>query len=734
MRTVTGSLLIFLSGMGALNPLYAAADDSPRGIACWAEPETAANDGTTDIPDDRVELTTGNAAINRGGSAEFTGPVEIRSRGNLLKAGSARYDSETGVFEVTDGVEFSDADSRFTSASARYDSASGELALTGAEFEIANTPARGSARQIDINDKGVIELEKVRYTSCPPGNESWLLKADSIKLDQQSGMGTAKRASLRFKGVPFLYLPYFTYPITDDRKSGLLFPSIGTSDSRGFEVTQPWYWNIAPNYDLTVEPHYMSERGLQLGTEGRVLTPNNRAKLWLDFLPDDNKANIDRWQFDLQVSTQLPNNWRATTDAVGVSDDAYYEDLSARQTSTSKTHLNRSLTFEYYDDTWSLMGRLQGFQTIDADVMQPDEPYQQLPQLTAAGNWLDGWLGLDYHLASEANYFYRKDSVTGTRFNVQPGISVPMQRGGLYIRPGVMMDYTGYSLQDTAPGQDKSPSRAAPIASIDAGAVFERVSGDNDAFLLTLEPRVLYAYIPFRNQDELPVFDTIRPDFNMVQLYRYNRFIGRDRLSDTNQLSMGITGRMLRSADGRELLTATIGQTVFFDGGDVVLPGEVAANEDSTDYIAELGLKLWKNWDVDLRYQYDTNTNSSARTSMRVKYRPGENKAFNVAYRYARESLEQTDFSFSYPLGSKWNAIGRYNYSIPDSKVLDRFLGLEYNSCCWGISVLARRTVTRGTDNTESVLAVQFALKGFSNFGNKSSRELQRDILDGTRF
>ncbi len=717
MRTVPGSLFVVISGLAALNLPATRADDSARGIACWAESHTATaaslqdNNGEA-VPDDLIELTTGNAAITSGGSAEFAGPVEIRSRGNLIKAGSARYDGETGVFEAADGVEFSDADSRFSSNSARYDTANGELALSGAEFIIGNTPARGSARQIDINEKGVVRLKKVRYTSCPPGNESWLLKADSIKLDAESGMGTAKRASLRFKGVPFLYVPYFTYPITDDRKSGLLFPSIGTSDSRGFEVTQPIYWNIAPNYDMTIEPHYMSERGLQLGTEGRILTSNNRAKLWLDFLPDDDKADIDRWQFDLQTATQLPHNWLATIDAVGVSDDQYYEDLNARQSSTSKTHLNRSLKFQYYDETWSLMGRFQGYQTIDTLVLQPDEPYQQLPQLTAEGNWRDGWLGLDYHIASEANYFYRKDSVTGARFNVQPGVSVPMQRGGLYIRPQLMMDYTGYRLQDTAAGQDKKPSRAAPVASIDAGAVFERISGDDDDFLITLEPRVLYAYVPFRNQNDLPVFDTIRPDFNLVQLYRYNRFIGHDRLSDTNQLSMGVTGRLLNSADGRELLTATIGQTVFFDGGDVVLPGEIAANEDSTDYIAELGVKLWKNWDFDLRYQYDTDTNASARTSVRVKYRPEENKAFNVAYRYARDSLEQTDFSFSYPLGTKWNAIGRYNYSIPDSKALDRFLGVEYNSCCWGIGVLARRTVTLGTDKTESVLGVQFVLKG----------------------
>ncbi len=737
MRITTASLLTLLSSLAALSLPISSRAESARGIACWADALPVAVTTTSDsaaLPDDVVELTTDNASIQTGGSAEFDGAVEIRSRGNLIKAGSGRYDAETGMFSAADGVEFSDADSRFSSNSALYDTLNGRLELSDTDFLIGHTPARGSAKNVSVTKTGVVRLEKVSYTSCPPGNNSWMLQADSIKLDRQSGTGTAKRASLRFKGVPFLYLPYFTYPITDDRKSGLLFPSIGTSDSRGFEVTQPYYWNIAPNYDMTVEPHYMSQRGLQLGAESRLMTRRNNAILWLDYLPNDDRANIDRWQYDLYVTTLLPKSWRATTEAVGVSDDQYFEDLSARQSSSSQTHLNRSITFEYYDEIWSLMGRFQGYQTIDAAVTQPDEPYQQLPQLMAVGNWRDKWLGLDYQFASEANYFYRKDSTTGARINMQPGVSIPMQRGGLYIQPQLIVDYTAYSLQDLTTTSDESPSRLAPIASVDAGAVFERLAGDSDRYLVTLEPRVLYAYIPFRNQNDLPVFDTIRPDFNLVQLYRYNRFLGPDRLSDTNQLSMGVTARMLQADDGRELLTATVGQTVFFDGGDVILPGEIPSAQNSTDYIAELGIKVWKKWNVDLRYQYDTDIKASDRTSIRLKYRPGDGKAFNAAYRYARDSLEQTDFSFSYPIGTQWNVIGRYNYSIPDNLALDRFLGVEYESCCWGISLLSRRTVSRGTDETESILALQFALKGFSNFGNKTSDDLQRDILDGTRF
>ena len=732
MRIAMITLLTLLPGIAVHTDAQADNIDTMRGIACWGNNPISPGAEAEELADDIVELTTGNADIQAGGDAVFEGPVEVRSRGRLLRAGEADYDGDSGTFDTRGGVEFIEEGSRFAGEAARYNTRTGQLDLDGAEFQVNETPARGSADRIRIDKSGQIKFSDVTYTSCPPGNNDWRLTARSIKLDQESGMGTARQATLRFKGVPFLYVPYFTYPINDERKTGLLFPTIGSTDSSGFEFTQPVYWNIAPNYDMTIAPRYMSKRGLQLGTEGRILTESNDIELWLDYLPSDDRTNEDRWQYDLNINTKLPAGWRATTTATGVSDDDYYEDLSTRQQATSRTHLVREINFERYDEVWDMRGRLQGYQTIDPLIAQSDEPYLQLPQFVASGIWRDSKFGMDYRLDAEANYFYRQDSVTGARLHIKPGAELPMQRGGLYIRPAVALDVTGYSLQDTAPGADDTPGRVAPIASIDAGAVFERSVGDG--YMMTLEPRALYAYVPFRGQNDIPVFDTIRPDLNLIQLYRTNQFIGLDRLSDTNQISIGVTSRVFGFADGRELITATIGQTLFFEGSEVVLPGELPVDDNSTDYIAELDVSIWEKWSIDARYQYDTDTNSSARTSLRVRYRPENNAAINIAYRYARDSLEQTDFSFSYPIGSEWTIIGRYNWSIPDSKALDRLLGVEYSGCCWGISLLSRRTVARSTGDTDSSFALQFSLKGFSNFGSRTASELQRDILSGTRF
>lgn len=740
MRTAILTLMIVVPSYAAQAVELGDSYSAERGIACWAATPITPDAGTIDLAEDVVELTTGNADIQAGGDAVFEGPVEVRSRGRLLRAGKADYDGATGAFDTRGGVEFIEEGSRFSGQSARYSTRTGQLDINRAEFEVSRTPARGSADNIRVTRDGVLELEDVEYTSCPPGNEDWFLRADSIELNQNTGMGTARQATLRFKGVPFLYVPYFTYPISDDRKTGLLFPKIGSSDRRGFEFTQPIYWNIAPAYDMTIAPRYMSKRGVQLGTEGRALTRLHDAQFWVDYLPSDDRADIDRWQYDVTVLSNLSNGWRATTDLRGVSDDDYFEDLSARLDWTSRTHLDRQMSFERYGPVWSVNALLQGFQTIDSQIMTADEPYLQLPQIRASGIWRDSLFGLDYRLDTEANYFYRSDkpdrgdNVTGVRLHARPSAEIPMQRGGLYIRPAVALDITGYSLQDVAANADDTPSRVAPIASVDVGAVFERMLGDDDEMTMTLEPRALYAYVPFRNQNDLPVFDTIRPDFNLVQLYRYNQFVGLDRLSDANQLSVGLTSRVIDSDDGRELLTATIGQTLFLEKSDVALPGELPADQDSTDYIAEVGVAIWKKWSVHARYQYDTDTNSSARSSVLVRYRPGEFKAFNLGYRYARDSLEQTDFSFSYPLGSAWNVVGRYNWSVPDNKALDQALGVEYSGCCWGIALLSRRSIARSTGETDSSFALQFSLKGFSNFGSSGASDLQRDILGYSRF
>ncbi|MEJ2140234.1 MAG: LPS-assembly protein LptD [Gammaproteobacteria bacterium] len=704
-----------------------------RGIGCWPEAVSPFEpDGLELQP---IELTTGGADIEDDGKAVFSGPVSMRSGDMSLEAASASYDRKSGVFLAEGGIAFRNGASRVSGESVRYDATQGLFTFTDGDFELPFTPARGSAASMELSRTGYLQLEKVVYTSCPAGNNDWLLKARSLKIDAESGRGTARGASLRFKNVPFLYVPYFTYPVTDERKSGLLFPKVGSSNQRGFELETPVYWNIRPNMDATFIPHYMGKRGLQLGTEYRFLTRRHDGILWGDLLPNDDETGEDRWQYDVRTQSFLPWAWRSTIKATGVSDDNYYEDMTSSRQLSSQTNLERKLDLEQYTRNWSLFLRVRDFQTIDPEILPEDEPYAQMPQLVADGSWRNGLLGLDYKLGTEAVYFHRKDNINetkpnGARLHVQPEVALPLEYNGFYLTPEIALDYAGYQLDGLPAGQNDSPSRSAPIANIDSGAIFDRLAGKSNQLLITLEPRVQYTYIPFRDQSDIPIFDTIVPDFNLVQLFRKNRFIGYDRLGDTNQLSAGITSRVLDSSGGRQLLALTIGQTRYFETGQVTLSDDDPETFDTSNYIAELSIRAWRNWTAGVELQYDATNDRTARTSARVQYKPDDSKAINLGYRYVRESLEQVDVAAAWAISEQWSAIARYNYSLLEDKPLDQFVGLEYESCCWAIRVLGRRSVARSTGQSDSSISFQFELKGFSNVGSSSITGLERDILD----
>ena len=680
---------------------------------------------TTDV----VEMTSGDASISATGDAKFTGPIELRSGGRLLTAGNASFDSATGSFSVTDDVNFRDPESRVGGDSASYNTVTGQFVFKEAEFELQGVPARGTASEINVNRSGTLELKKVSYTTCAIGNDAWMLRAAEIEIDQANGMGTARHARLAFKGVPFLYWPYFTYPVTDERKSGLLIPEFGTSDPRGFELAIPYYWNIAPQYDATFVPRYMSKRGLQLGSEFRYLTERNDGVLWGDYLPDDDRSGTDRWRYLVLAQSMLGRGWRATIDADGVSDSDYFQDLTNGQASTSQTNLERSVFAEWFNRNWSVLLRYQGYQTIGDAIQPDDEPYQRAPQLAVDGVWTDGLGGLDYRLVTDTTYFYREESVQGLRLHLLPEISWPFERNSFYLTPKAALFHSRYQLDDQTPGSPESPDVTAPILSLDSGVVLERTAGSGQRWLVTLEPRAQYVYIPFEDQADLPVFDTILPDLTLVQLFRQNRFIGYDRIGDTNQMTLGLTSRFLDTSTGKERLTATLGGTQFFTGRDVVLPGDLPTKDNSSDYIAEIGVNLYRNWNVDAAYQWNTAEHSTTRAEARLQWRPGQASVMNFGYRFRRDRLEQADVSFSVPAGDRWSFVGRYSYSLREEEPLDRFLGIEYETCCWGIRMVARREIKRDSGETNNSFSIQLELKNFTSVGNSADSLLDRGIL-----
>jgi LPS-assembly protein len=666
-----------------------------------------------------VQLEVGRfeARLGEPPTAAMSGGIVLRRADKLAGADSARYDPQTLSLYLSGDVRYEDPGTQIRSDTAEFEYESGRIGFSGAEFWMGSNNSRGAAEGLQISRDGMLQLDNVSYTTCPPGSNDWLLQASDIDLDSRSGIGTARGMKLRFQGIPILYAPYLSFPISDARKTGVLTPEIGSTSRSGNEIVVPFYWNIAPNYDATVTPRVLTDRGVQMQGRFRYLTKSHNGVIDAEYLNDDSLTGESRSYVGVDHTSLLWNRWRGEVEFREVSDNQYFEDLGG-SLSTSTANL-------------SLFGQVQDFQTIDDAIVPEDEPYRRLPQLLARGSWPDLWLGSTISLDGEIVNFDRDVGVTGWRFNLAPELALPLTRPGLFFTPAIAVDYTSYDLSNTEPGQRENPERVLPIASVDTGIVLERlINNSSRQRVQTIEPRLLYVHVPFEDQSDLPVFDTITPDLNLVQLFRKNRFLGVDRIADTDQLSVGITSRVLDVATGRELMSGTIGQIRYFNTSNVSLPSAPTFTDESSDYIAELRFLLLRNVNFDFGHQWGTSGDrGTTKSQARLQYRPATNRIINLAYRFRRDSLEQGDVSWLWPLTKKWNFVGRYNYSFRDEEVLEEFYGLEYESCCWGLRLVTRRYISTRDGTRDTTYGLQLVLKGMASVGTAADKLLERGIL-----
>jgi LPS-assembly protein len=463
--------------------------------------------------------------------------------------------------------------------------------------------------------------------------------------------------------------------------------------------------------------------------ETRFLGFGSSATLDGNYLPNDRVYGADRSRIRLSDRSELPGDWLMRINAENVSDVAYYEDFTQGADSTSTAFLPRALEVSYRDDTWHAGALLRNFQTIDAGLPLTDRPYTEVPRLYASGWWRSpGALPLQYGFDMETTGFQRGVGVTGWRVDAQPELALRFEGPGWFVTPSAAFRSTEYQLRDVAPGQSRSPSRNLPILSLDTGMIFERLNGSDGRRTITLEPRLMYLYVPYRNQDALPVFDTGVPDLNWVQLFRDNRYVGADRVGDANQVTAGLTTRLFSNATGTRYLSATFGQTFYIDQPRVALPDETLRGRQSSDFITQVELRAFRNWNVDLGVQWDHNQNRPERSEIRVQYRPEGSQVVNVGYRFQRDRLEQADVSAAWPVTPQWRLYGRVLYSLRDNNAIDQFAGFEYGSCCWSVRAVARRYVSNRTGERDNGFFLQLELKGLSNVGTAADAFLEKAI------
>lgn len=699
-----------------------------------AEPPEPAASTTAEAPaadDDRIQIESEGAEISRTGDATLLGHVTVRQGARTLSAETASYEAATQSFKVEGDVEYRDPDVRIRGSTGTWSGDQGGR-FTNTEFELPARPARGEAGVLGLTPEGNLSLENVLFTTCPAGNDDWLFRAKSIEIDREQQQGTGRNVRLDFLGVPLLYAPYISFPAGDRRKSGFLFPTIGTSSSSGFELGIPYYFSLAPNYDALFKPTLLSRRGIDLAGTFRYLTARSRGRFDGHYLPSDQLADRDRGYAHLVHTTDFLEAMRLSASLEEASDSEYFEDFARGPEGTSITFLERRIFLEYLGEGWRAEGLLQNFQTIDLAIDPLDRPYARTPQLAFDGSWpVAGRLSAG--LGGELVYFYREDGVVGARLDAEPFLSWPLRAPGYFLVPSAGYRYTAYQLDDVTAGMPDSPSRSAPTASLDAGLVFDRVAGSRGRLLQTLEPRLLYSWTPFRDQDELPIFDTGLPELDIVQLFRTNRYAGGDRLADTNQLAIGLTSRLLESGSGRQYLAATIGQQYFFDESRVTLPGESPDLRSSSDLIAEIELSAYRDWSVELAMQWDPHASNTVLGQAGVQYRPRSDTVVNLDYRYREGRVEQWETSAAWRVDKAWSLYARYVYSVKDAQSLEAFGGVEYESCCWRLRLVANRYVSNRTGEQDTSFAVQLELKGLSSVGTTSATFLERGIRGYSR-
>jgi len=659
----------------------------------------------------------------------LSGNVRMDRHNQHLQADAAVYHESTRMLEARGNVRLVQDDISITgdTADLNLDQHSGSVENT--TFLLGSRHARGTADRAVIKDRDHTSLEKVSYTTCDPGDEDWTLKSRHVELDHSKGTGTAKHVVLSFQHIPFFYWPYMSFPIDDRRKSGFLTPNFRTSSNSGNEFTLPYYLNLAPQADATVAPRYMSQRGTQIQGELRYLGRRSAGIMDVEYLANDSIYGENRDRFRLKHNSRPVPALTTNLELDHVSDDQYFDDLGNSLSTTSITHLTQELSARYDASTWASTVRLQAYQTIDETIPASELPYKRLPQVLFSTQLPRESNQLNYSLNGELVNFQQRGRVSGDRFDINGTASLPMTKLWAFLTPSASFRYTKYRLDDTVPVPDDTPSRALPSVTVDSGLFFERdTQWGQTKMLQTLEPRLYYVKIPYRDQTEIPLFDSGVPDFNFAQLFRANRFTGTDRVGDTNQATLAVTTRFMEHDTGRQRLSASIGQIFYFSDREVTIvgPPETASTSDT---VAELSAMFTPalTGKADVRWNHELG--NMDKRSIRINYAPGKRRILNASYRYREAELEQTDLSFIWPLSRRWHVVGRRNYSIFDGRPLETLAGFEYESCCWRFVLVQRNYINDASGGSNDTLYFQIELKGLTSFGDRVESVLEHGIL-----
>ncbi len=680
----------------------------------------------------------------KDGQMEATGNVVLRQPDRSVRMDRMLYDQNTREVEGFGAVKLEQSNSTLRAPYLKLNLDTNIGHMEKPQYYLADNGGRGQADALDIQDREHYSLAHATYTTCPANQTDWEMRIGHLEVDQNLQIGQAHNAWIHFMGVPILYSPWMDFPLGHQRKSGFLAPVFGGTTKGGTEVTLPYYWNIAPNYDATLSPRIISKRGVQFNNEFRYLDTTLRGEAHLDILPNDALANRTRLRLALKHQQNLLTGVNGFVNYNRVTDDAYFRDLADTVNTTSQVNLLQDIGVTYGASWWNGIAHLQRYQTLQDPLALIAVPYARLPQVTL--NAFQPLAGGNASVASDFTAFNHPTALNASRLVLNPSFSYPLlNTPALYLTPKVAIHSTHYTMGANNLTNQPNASRTLPILSVDGGMNFERETQLlGGSYLHTLEPRAFYVFIPYQNQSLLPNFDTAQADFSFAQMFTENRFFGNDRIGDANQVTLAMTSRLLAQETGAERFRVTLGQRFSFSPPQVNLVAPTS-NTGRSDVLLAVAAQVNKVWSMDGEFQFDPNQSKTQRYNFATRYRPEPGKVLNFGYRFTRDTaigtlvpggttvytpiggLRQVDVSGQWPLSGRWHAVGRWNYSFQEGRILDSIAGVEYNESCWTFRLVAQR-FTLATQQSNTGFFVQLELNDFVKVGSDPLMLLKRSV------
>ncbi|WP_306565071.1 LPS-assembly protein LptD, partial [Aquabacterium sp.] len=660
-------------------------------------------------------------------------------------------------------------------------------------FWFARPQAGGSAELVEFLGEKRLRATRTTYSSCTPANTAeglpgepdWSLQTSSVYMDMEANEGIARNAVIWFKGVPILATPYLSFPLSDERKSGLLPPSFYFDSKSGFEFSLPYYWNIAPDQDATIAPLLSTRRGVGLDLEYRYLRPRDKGVLNLFGLPDDRVAGRSRGMVDFthQGSLRMGNSPSQTVydiQLLRVSDDEYWRDFAhALPTKTPRLY-DSHLTIERVlnernwglgDSQTSLYAGVQSWQTLkdldpqsDPTLSAIEAPYRRTPQVGIRSRSGVDQL-LNWQLQGEFNRFTHPDAqkVSGNRLHAVGQLDRSFDMGPLTLTPRLALHSTSYDLDQPLGSGPRSVTRTIPTFSLDARTELERpLELFGRQLTQTLEPRVRYVRTPYRDQSMLPRFDSAPRDFNQYAIYNDNAFTGVDRISDANEITVGATSRLLDERGAEALRFGVVQKWLLSEQRLNPYDDSKPIKKGLSDTLLLGSTNVIPNWHLDGTTQLGADNQATQQATLGVRYSPGAWRTIGVTYRYNREKSEQIEVGWQWPLsgrkpplqevfaqasspdvpksgqilggggnqcGGAWYSVGRVVYDKRDHRFTNTLAGFEYDAGCW-IGRFVMERVAIGQSEATTRLMFQLELIGLSRLalGSNPLRTLQDNI------